>query len=138
MKTMLEVLKKARELIASENNWVKGKYATGDNVKPGVSDFTGLGRSVTSVAIPGVDCFCSVGAVHRAAYLLNSNGTGRYSGIDPIADAAVLQLGISLGSKDQYGEVDVIRFNDYPSTEHSEVLALFDRTINRVEKEQCL
>lgn len=138
MKTMLEVLKKARELIASENNWVKGKYATGDNVKPGVSGFTGLGRSVTSVTIPGVDCFCSVGAVYRAAYLLKNNGTGPYCEFYSDANAAVLQLGISLDSEDPYGETHIIKFNDAPSTKHSEVLDLFDRTINRVEKEQCL
>ena len=107
----LEVLKAARELISVRERWTQGlsaRNARGARVKPQTEEAT---------------CWCAIGAICRTA----EPGTlhrpvGPDSPVWPAIDE--LSKGLRFG---------LAYFNDH--NPHSRVLARFDRTIARLEKE---
>lgn len=108
----LEVLKAARHLLSDPNRWTKRAYARAAD---------GLDIDATSdMAVS----FCAIGAMRHV------------TGSDSIVD------------NEEYGEAMVAlngavvwpgklcrtaRFNDHPDTTHEDVLALYDRAIERLE-----
>jgi hypothetical protein len=102
----LTVLALARDLLADETRWVKGRYAVdrrGYSTDP-------RGRRARR--------WCAVGALHRAG-----------SGADPAAEReAEALLRAACGARTAV--VGVEQFNDRPGTRHADVLAAFDRAID--------
>ena len=107
--TTLQILKRARALIADEKNWTRDAYG-----------YDAEGRMQTCPNQHSV-CFCSVGAIAKASFTHPSDAE-RSDAIKPV---------LSAGGFDGVGEL--IKFND--SHTHSEVLDLFDRAIARAESE---
>lgn len=99
MKSSVQVLTEARELLSDEKRWTKGEAARnvwGDVVSP---------HDEAAV------CFCSLGALDKV--------TGRNS-LDYLFAQRMLHKCIPEG---------VVNFNDNPLTEHSEIIAAFDQAI---------
>lgn len=114
MKTS-EILTKARELIDTPDKWTQRFYARDEH-----------NASVT-VGDDSAVCFCSLGAVHRAAGtdpISNNDGAIR-------ASSAIIalgqQTGRSLGDHSMFARKAVMLFND--NSNHDAVLAMFDRAI---------
>lgn len=106
----IEILKMARELIAEPAGWITERYATDAD-----------GRSVVVTADSAVR-FCSLGAVDRAAYL-----AGQYSKQHRVrAEGALYRAARAVGA------LGVTRLND--TRTHREVLAMFDRAIESLER----
>ena len=103
----LQILKGARALISDKNVWAKYAMAVDIN-----------GREV-SVESPDAACFCSLGAIRRAA------GCPNYSSDEMSAREAVRAV--------LTGGHSIASFNDTHT--HDEVLDLFDRAIARAESE---
>lgn len=102
----IKVLIHARKLITDPAHWTQG-YAVRD--AEGNSD----------VPIDKAVCFCAIGACMRAEHDLK---TAYAASSDPLYDT-LHELGIKYGLAD---------YND--SHTHEEVLALFDKTINRLKE----
>ena len=111
MATTIEVLKAARELIADESRWtqdVLARDASGNEVEPDHQSAV---------------CWCVEGAVERAVVIGGeeaARGDRIYHAVMALRDGVP---GI--------GMLTVAGFND--TSEHSDVLDLFDRTIARLE-----
>lgn len=110
--TTLEILKAARELISAPERWTKGHFAKNG---AGIATYC---RSSSAV------CWCASGAT---AWVVQDEDAS--SGVADDIDADV-ELAKTLGGSNPG---DVASFNDQPTTTHAEVLALFDRTIARLE-----
>lgn len=114
MKTS-EILTKARELIDSPDKWTQRFYARNEN------------NAAVTVNDDSAVCFCSIGAVHRAA------GTDPIGSIHSprITTSAIValgqQTGESLGGHSMFARKAVLLFND--NSNHDAVLAMFDRAI---------
>lgn len=102
--TTLEILTRARALIADPNHWMQQDYS-------GVRDSEGTLIAVPAI-YPGANCFCSIGAVHRV---------DNKPSIAMTEESEALKfLEIVMG-----GLVSI--YND--SHTHAEVLAKFDEAI---------
>jgi hypothetical protein len=97
-----QLLVAARAVIEKPENWTQAAYA-----REGKD-----GRAV-STNHPDATCFCSIGAVYRAA---NDLGLPRSEALSALGEQA-----------DKYGYFTIHSFND--SHTHEEVLALFDDAI---------
>lgn len=106
----LEALKAARALIATESTWVQFSSAEDD-----------AGEEVPPSS-PFAVCFCSAGAIDRAT----KPGWVKESVLKALDDTV---------RKLQYNHCeDISQYNDTHS--HTEVLAVWDATIERLEKAQ--
>lgn len=106
-----EILIEARNIISDEKNWTQGAEAREQNGDP------------VSPRCPWAVCFCSIGAVHRAAIKIVNNGFGVYS-----LDTSRLRTGaVGALAKELKCYTHIDQFND--ASTHQEVLALFDRAI---------
>jgi hypothetical protein len=105
MTTTKDILIKAREIISDEKNWTQGIEAR-DKDGNAVAYFN-----------PLAICFCSIGAVERAAFLTNG---------DPARALCALTTG-----EIYYSNIAIAKFNDNSS--HAEVLAMFDTAIANVD-----
>lgn len=103
--TTIEVLKAARERISDPNRWTQGTYSRHSDGSP----------AWNSGRLAGV-CWCASGAVQCCLDL----GATRFA-----TDCAFDDLCRTLGGG------CAVRYNDTHT--HAEVLALFDRTIARLE-----
>ena len=101
MTTEIDVLKLARSYIDTPRHWIKGSYAQ-----------TLTGRTIGPCQ-PLAACFCSVGAILRAANELRTL---------PIAGLETIGGFIPTNQTLHW-------FNDDPATTHADVLALFDKAI---------
>lgn len=108
----LTLLKKARELISAPNHWT-----TEFNAK------NAAGYPVASIDETAV-CFCSIGALLH--YVRNGNHLF-ISANEKLRDSM---------NKMSSGLTFVWQYND--SHTHSEVLALWDKTIQRLENEHAI
>jgi hypothetical protein len=103
----LEVLQKARELIAKPGGWTQGAYArTADGF-------------LISERNDNASCFCSVGAVSRSSDISEDIG----SAFDFLHNAM----------PPRFTAAGIIGFNDSPDTTQADVVALFDRAIKLAE-----
>jgi len=108
MKSELEVLTEARDLIADPAHWTQGWFAR---------DM--FGGSVDARS-PSAACFCTLGAFGRAL--------GRHF-MDVTGHPAVERLRSLLPRQ------DIARFNDTHS--HADVIAAFDHAIDAVRQEMA-
>lgn len=101
--TIIDVLRKARELIARPEGWTK--RANARDARGGIVG-VGSGRAT---------CFCAVGALWHA-------DAPNFHSVRALRDAleSVLPAGVA---------IEIEAFNDDPGTTHADVLALFDRAI---------
>jgi hypothetical protein len=101
--TAREVLQKAREILTPPGAWTQGQFArNADGV--GCSEYR-------DEAV----CFCAVGALHRAAWRVNSAPEWYYDALR----ALIAVVGHSIGS-----------WNDAEGRTQAEVLAAFDKAID--------
>lgn len=113
----LEILKGARELLSEEKNWNKGSYADKKNAD-GTKDLKFQGLWFWSH--PEANCWCSMGA------MLKVSGSDKPFGSAIDEAEEILKIAV----KEITGEdEEVACFNDNPSTEHSDVLRMFDLAI---------
>lgn len=109
--TTLEILEKARELIATPEKWTQGALGRYEDGK-----IIGSARSVLLASTQGnVRCLCMLGAC------LVAEGN---------------PIGVALGSRELEDalEIDAMdEFND--SHSHAEVLALFDNAIEKLKSQ---
>ena len=106
MKTTVEILKAARDLIAKPENWTQGESARDDR-----------GRRV-DVYSRRAKCFCSIGAIYRVSSTDEEANRSRKALID------------QLPMERRF----ITTFNDTHS--HSEVLDLFSKAISSAEEKQ--
>lgn len=109
MKT-LEVLTRARDLIAKPECWTK--RARSRNAAGQVARIYG-GEPVS---------WCAAGAIHQAAKSINRAGTQ-----DEVLALSELNRQVS-------GPYGLIYLNDHPMTVHSDVIGLFDRAIETLNR----
>jgi hypothetical protein len=117
--TALEALKGAREILAEESRWIKGRMR-------------GYRYPDGSVGMPGQrqpNCFCLAGAIHEAGGIGSIVSMAAVSSLSQVIYPTIQPL--------SYTEVEdnVIGFNDQPEREHAQVLAILDRTIAKWEAE---
>lgn len=101
------ILRNARQVIATENQWTQGRYAR-----------TRAGSPVTHQD-PDAVCFCAVGALRRA----EPDHTDARE-----AAARFLFLAVNDGRKPA-DHIQIPVFNDNPKTEHADVIRAYDRAI---------
>lgn len=101
MKTVIEVLEGARDLVARPGGWTQGCSAR-----------TAKGNPIGSKSDKAA-CFCAVGAIQRVA--------GRIRGINYAE--AVTALGFAAGN------AYIVHWNDAPYRTQAEVVVAFDRAI---------
>lgn len=111
--TTLELLRATRDLLADERRWRQHNAATDLDGEPKRPDD------------PNARLFCTVGGLSHAASLL----IGR-DDAPPATEAAITALQRTLGRP------GIAKFND--TRTHAEVLALFDKTITRLEREELV
>lgn len=104
-KTVVQILKDARALIADEKNWTQRVFARNSR-----------GLEVSALSSEA-SCFCTVGAL------------GRFTNGMAIGSSAYLLLKREVGQN----YIAVSDFNDTHT--HAEVIALFDHAIARAESE---
>lgn len=112
MTTVYDVLVKAREVITKPEHWIKGMTCANEALIP------------VDITREAAYCFCSIGAIDRALYLLD--GTFRLN--DVLLDSAFDALAKSV-------KVDSIAlWNDDSCRTHEEVLAAFDDAIAQTKE----
>lgn len=112
--TAVEILTKARELLARPKAWIKGDYARASNGHPVTSD------SKSAV------CWCASGALTSAAGpFFRVNADERIRARKALGDAV-------RKAHPKFGGVE--EFNDASRTRKRDVLALFDLAIRRAKK----
>lgn len=117
----IDILTKARELIAEPKRWTKHRAAsvspTGPTLKP--ND-------------PNAACWCAVGACAKAVgkdlTVPKDSAWG-----DPEVRMAIYGLMETVTAQHGAFYSSLPDFNDSPSTTHAEILDVFDRTITRFE-----
>jgi len=102
--TALELLREAKRLI-EEKGWTQGDFARNSR---------GNGVSVVSRT---ATCFCAFGA-------LQANAVGHAASY--IAACDILEACLP--------EKSVVSYNDHPTTTKADILALYDRAIERAER----
>lgn len=122
--TPSQILRKARKLIADPEHWTQGSYAR--EAQNGAS---------TTIASDRARCFCSIGALERAAFdtsgyrlLWNPRQVGSYRAARACLFDALADIAPSFPV--------VVSFNDDLDTTHADVLALFDRAIALAEDKE--
>lgn len=109
MKTTLQILKEARELLSEPKRWTTQAAAR---------DATGNEVSVDS---PRAACFCSIGAIERMCL---ADGEEAYCRAErALRDAA----------KELFGSQSIVNANDRRPEGHAGVLKMFDRAIEAEE-----
>lgn len=107
---MKEILVKARELIAEPKNWTKGSYARNSEGYP------------VSCNSEDAFCFCSLGAIQRAA--------ADRSLLETEEARQALRRAIMIETRGVGRFID--SWNDAPMCRHADVLAAFDRAIDEL------
>ena len=102
----IALLQQAKGLIDEPNRWTRGFMAR---------DKFG---TVVDPRDPAARCFCIIGALHRAAPGCRCSLEGE------------LKKDLPKG-----GTAHIPFFNDREETQHADVMALFDRTVARLERE---
>lgn len=121
----LRILRRAREILTRPEAWTRGAFArrpprTALEREVALSQ---TGKLKCDVGSDFADCFCAVGACGRAAYEL---------GVPLEETLATTRLREEIVRRVS-GAPGVAFWNDDPGTTHAEVLALFDRVIEREE-----
>lgn len=101
----LELLTKARDLILDPKCWTTRAYARDSNTDP------------VRPADPKATCWCAVGVLDKVRYDANE-------------EHVVISELRTILEKDKACYPSLISFND--ASRHSEVIALFDRTIKKL------
>lgn len=101
-----EILRAARAKIAEPGSWTRLEFARDAN-----------GRATHSTSDTAV-CFCALGAVNAVAYLYSRGALRR-----------LLEAAVPPGFESRVGT-----YNDHPDTTHADVLALYDRAIEKAER----
>ena len=133
-----DILRKAREIIADRAHWHKGCLARDKGYRT---------RGVTK---KNAVSFCAYGACMRAWHLYQDtlewwgNDDNRHKNLmfNDAVKSAVMELQRSI----PYDDADVAdallaaaspvtEYNDFHATTHADILALFDRAIERLEAE---
>ena len=119
---LLLILQRARALISRKRSWIK-RFLAKNRAGYYVSPFD-----------EKVCAFCATGALNRAVndVVVEMEEEDLKGGI--LLDKALDEIGKSLHTV-KYGRMDLSLFNDLASTDHEDVLALFDNTIDRIQKE---
>lgn len=112
MTTTLEILRQARELLSDESRWTKDTYAR---------DVYGNPTMSTS---DDAACFCVMGSLRRICRAESDNEPLVFESAQQLIKTAGLSHCLSC----------IPDFNDADNRPHSEVLDLFDRTIQRLEQ----
>jgi hypothetical protein len=121
---LLPVYKEAREILSDPSRWTKGALARNSD---GV---------ITRVGDDDACTFCTLGAIQRAAIKLEivSGDIGfvyqhpSESLARPILEVRNAPSGLSHDDKIEF----VTDFNDDKHTEHKDVLAMFDKVVERL------
>lgn len=108
MKTPLDILTAARNILADPTAWTKGEFAKGKS-----------GRAVSPFG-PYATCFCAIGALQRAAGRELAKADRKTS--NSYVDArAVLEA--------ETPRQIVTMFNDSPQTSHEDIIGVFNLAI---------
>lgn len=102
-----QILTRAREILTPPKAWTRGTLARDKN------------HNSTNLYGEDAICFCSIGAIVRAAHQLNAH--------EAEAEALLQLSNVIVAGKKQ--KVFISDFNDDPDTTHTDVLNLFDRAI---------
>lgn len=105
--TTLEILKAARELISVPERWTQASYARNKAHTP----VDWLDSSACS--------WCAMGAIAKASFLEKDQVLAQQNAIDQLKNF----------------QFHLAEFNDAAGTKHTDILALFDRAIARLESE---
>jgi len=122
-KKILSALKRAMKRISKPVAWAKGAWGREVNSN-GVTirAWSWMGGR-QAARKPEANCWCAVGAVFAA------------TPDDKVADAAIAELRetgyVAVG---KYKGCSIVVFNDVPKTTQKDVIAVFKRTIARLEK----
>lgn len=125
--TALDVLIAARSLISDSSRWIKGSLARrtkNSSYTVGVSD-------------PLANCFCAMGAIRRVAHMngcwnLTNDAGCKLGEVMPKPPGWVEQSPLNfLGAESR-----IIDFNDKKSRTHTQVLAKFDKAIEKAKAEK--
>lgn len=114
-----ELLREARKIIEQEDHWTQGSYAQA--VREPKLATIGNARPVMA---DDATCFCSMGALYRAAHVNN------FQEIEEEVWAARAVLDQAAVAADP-SSMSIIGFNDKHT--HDEVLAVFDEAITNLE-----
>lgn len=107
MKTTVEILTAARELLSVPERWTKGSPAR-------TSDGT-----MTDARSEDAVCWCARGALQR---------------VSDCCDEVYASRAILRQATGNYGFKDYVYLNDLPKTTHADILSLFDRAIELARK----
>ena len=125
--TMRRILTGARNLLSDPENWVQGPLAVD-------------GRGVSVLPESETACaWCSLGAVDREYFRMFPNSERQLNSMGLQQDD-YLQIAVRCELEEAVfwhtkGECRAVpRFNDRSETEHSEVLAVFDKAIAKLDK----
>jgi hypothetical protein len=137
VKTTLQILRDARELLSDEKRWTKSALARAVDD----SDPEGAADQETNATDPSATCFCAMGAILRAA--------GTDDTDDELAESALRALSNALddefrlrwdndGGDEWPSEKDpeeaIPDFNDDDDVGHADVIAAFDYAIAAEER----
>jgi hypothetical protein len=107
MTTAHQVLKAARALIADPKHWTQGELARDADGNP------------EDEYQPEAVCFCSVGALMRAARVVGDDlNEARFGAFTQVGNITLDLRGLT-----------IVEFNDAEDTTHADVLAVFDKAI---------
>lgn len=118
--TKSTLLKNARVLIETPEKWVQHTYAR-----------NAQGVKVDELS-PDAACFCSMGAVYRAA-----SDLGGVPGVVGYTTAQALDLLRNAASMTADEDISVARFNDTFEGGHPAVMQMFDKAIGWAEQEEA-
>jgi hypothetical protein len=122
----LGILTKARELLSDPERWTKGCAAR--TASPG----KGLSGIHVDPTHASAACWCSIGALRRAAGHKNVDGTSYYGPATFPAYLSALRIlgkAIEPGCEAHNATMVVAVTNDAENTKHADVLAMFDKAI---------
>jgi hypothetical protein len=105
-KTVLQVLREARELLSDEKRWTRGSFAK-----------NALGIDVEPTS-DSAACFCAHGALLRAA-----------GGDDTCSGLVFAELALRDAARVIFGNSSIVEVNDHRPDGHAGVLSLFDSAI---------
>lgn len=109
MKTTVQILEEARELLSDESRWTKGVVARKENGKAVLPNH------------PEAYSFCALGVIAKVADV--STGENLYYPAMSILRNVMGQT--------------ITFFNDAPERKHSEVLEAFDKAIALAKEQEC-
>jgi len=123
MKTTRQILSDARDLIAGDETWTRGDFAAVQRFANGRRTY----YQPEPIDSPAATCFCSLGAIYRAA----ETTTSYPSNAAQRACAALARVVDTSGWTPPAGDAPhvIVAWNDRPQTKHDDVLAAFDRAI---------